>query len=49
VEIARLPGAALRYLDETVLPGREYTYSVVTIDAAGNRSPPAREARIRVR
>ncbi|MBI5442880.1 MAG: hypothetical protein HY900_16905 [Deltaproteobacteria bacterium] len=46
-EIARLPGGATSYVDRSVRHGVVYIYVVVGIDAAGNRSLPAREERIR--
>lgn len=47
-EIARLPGSAVTYLDSTVQRGKVYTYTVASVDSAGNRSLPARESRVRV-
>jgi hypothetical protein len=49
LELIRLTGDTVSYLDTSVRRGSEYTYFLVTLDAEGNRSLPTREARIRVR
>ena len=41
VMISSVPGAALVYVDNTVVPGATYTYSVAAYDAAGNVSSPS--------
>jgi hypothetical protein len=47
-EIARVPGKSVSYVDATAQPGQTYLYAVVALDAAGNRSLPTRDTRIRV-
>jgi hypothetical protein len=49
LELIRLTGDTVSYLDTSVRRGSEYKYFLVTLDAEGNRSLPTREARIRVR
>lgn len=49
VQIARLPGGSLTYLDTGVESGNVYGYSVTVVDAAGNESLPTREVRGRPR
>jgi uncharacterized protein len=39
IEIAKLPIAQREYKDKTVKPGKSYTYSIVTLDNAGLKSP----------
>ncbi len=48
-QIARVPGDRSGYLDASVRAGREYRYTLVAVDAAGNESLPAREVRVRWR
>lgn len=47
-EVARLPGVATSYLDASAAPGQTYLYSLVALDAVGNRSLPTRESRLRI-
>ena len=47
-ELAAVPGNISSYLDTTVKKETTYLYSAAAADAAGNRSLPAREVRVRV-
>jgi hypothetical protein len=46
-EIASLSGSATSFDDLGAVPGKTYLYTVIAVDAAGNRSLPARDARVR--
>lgn len=48
-EIARLPGWAVSADDPSAEPGHTYRYTVRALDAAGNKSLPAREVVVRPR